>query len=384
MPVPPVSSALTRVLSACRGPIAVTHASFVGLLISAVLPAQTYTADYGRWLVIGLAHTKSSPEASYHPISSPTVATAAGYPNRGVPGAESRTYGEARASGYELSAYGYGTSPNSSPGRGMAFATCEFTDVVFSDGGTTPQTIGVQAQFEVRGERSGTSFTPNYDGYYVRADFGPGASWWSTNGIYLQPTPTPVTIVSSSGQSAPGSGGLLMVPTNTPLTFRIVLLSSGIGTNGTWSSCQTHLKWEGFIVPPGITANSAQADLVNNVRSVPPPDISPLTYSSFPVLASNPSFDVNFGRGEAGGLGVFMFGGFPIQNQVHIIDEFALGLPWTPIVTSVFIADGNGAATYTMPLYPALAGMPLGIQCAQLAGAQPKAYGTNALLVVVR
>lgn len=341
-----------------------------GLLLVTTVPlhAQTYTADWGYEGGAGSGFSSSPSSSSY-------LAAVSGYWNGGA--TTRYAIGRARSTPFSLDGYGAGWERDAVAATGRGAATWYFDDVVFSDGGGTPQPISVSLQLDYTGDWfhdwgivvGGLEVVVDV---YLAPRAGnplPIASW-RTGG--LGPTSAPRT-------ATPGPFSLM---TNTTYELQISTDTRGFGHSGAkgWTCSRTTWGSVPFLLPAGVTANSAQARIVNNTSNPVAPAISPWLSADVPTVAGN-NTSIYFSGGDPGGAGVYLFGLPPNGSNLQINPWFTIDLPLAPLVSVPFTADASGNHTVTFFVDAALSGLSFGIQAVQVYLSGPPGnglYGTNA------
>jgi hypothetical protein len=181
--------------------------------------------------------------------------------------------------------------------------------------------------------------------------------------------------------------GVLSLQTNTRYELRIRATTLGGTHQAQYGECQSQTVWSSppFVLPAGVTADSAEAGIVNNIRSsVSPPAITPSVSATVPTVAGG-STTVTFAGGQAGSPGAYLFGLPPASTNFPITTWFSLDLPPVPLIAVPFVADASGSHSIGFSVDPSLSGASLGVQAGQLhQGPPPDLYGTNAWTIDIQ
>jgi hypothetical protein len=138
-----------------------------------------------------------------------------------------------------------------------------------------------------------------------------------------------------------------------------------------------------FGLAPGITVNSAQAGIVNNVRTVATPAITPIVGTDWPLNAGA-AHNMYFSNGQPGSLGFYVVAGVPSGTGIPLgISPWAvLGLSAGQLIVEPFTADVDGNHVFPFTTTPGLSGSSFGLQAVQLhLGATAEWYTTNPWLL---
>ncbi|QDU66213.1 hypothetical protein [Engelhardtia mirabilis] len=271
-----------------------------------------------------------------------------------------------------LSGYGLGYAEPAVSATGQGIASYVFTDVVFTDtaspGAVNPTSVALDftAAVDLLSGNDPSSAKLRITATFIDPN-GLGPVWSSQP--YSPSGGIPFTVVSDS----------LSVKTATTYELRIDAFFSGGGNQGAYGASTGWVDWSSvpFVLNAGITADSAQAGIVNNVRSVASPQITPFVGSDWPLVAGSGA-NLYFADGQAGSLGVYLVGGLPTGLGVPFGPWAILGILPSPLVSVPFIADGAGSHTLPFTTSPAVSGVSLGLQAFQLYQGSPfEWYSSN-------
>lgn len=243
---------------------------------------------------------------------------------------------------------------------GVGVASYVFEDVVFTDtaspGAQVPTTVtlGFTAALEMI---AGADTSSGLLRIAVRLidDTGPDATWTSSN---FEP---------NGGVGAPIVTGSLNVTTGKTYTLEIDANFLGSANQGSYAFVDGWTTWNNppFGLSPGITADSPQAGIVDNLRTFAAPSIYPKVSADSPLTAGAPH-NLYFTNGQPGSVGAYLVGGLPTGSGIQVGTWALLGILPSPLVLVPLTADIDGVNILPFTTAPGLSGSSLGLQAFQL------------------